>query len=1022
MKRTNSTPVSKNGRQAVESPSTRRTKSSPSKPTTRGKIPNVAPPKSAFEEKSKRPSSKRQSAVSSNAEKNQRALQEAREEQATKNTIKETQGQNPTKQEDSENESETHYWFAIVCFLIAGYILMSLISYMFHYKEDADLATFSTFFTERSEDVMNRCGTMGAIIGDAIIGKWLGIFGFFIPIYLLLLGIRLLKIKTLKFKRSMASSIVLMLTGSITLGHFCGVDSAYFGSGLGGESGIYTAQWLHNIIGYDGTTLLIIFLSFAALYYAFGRSWRHFSVALGNYLEMRKRHKHNKLEQQRLQLLEWEEKNRALSAEIERMRREAAQNQVQEPELPFENPEQEIEDEEEEEIEEQIQQPEPQHIEFNTEPQKSENDTKGNFIALEGGQLGYIMGCDEATGEVIYWYLDLAALYPKTPQSTPTKITVIEKEEEEVEEIFTIREEAPVVKEEVPQKIEFKSEIPLSTEVENPAITENNDVVKFEIEEKHEPQAPIFEAITKPKEDVGFEVEKSGEEEKISDMAINSMPLYDPTAELPKYQKPMVELLQDHTKKVVVSEDELKAKKDSIVNTLLTFGIKISSIKATIGPTVTLYEIVPAPGVRISKIKNLEDDIALALLALGIRIIAPIPGKGTIGIEVPNENKETVSMHSVVTSAKFQDSKAELPIALGKTIQNETFVFDLAKMPHLLVAGATGQGKSVGLNAIITSLLYKKHPSELKFILVDPKKVELTLYAKLEKHFLAKMDGEDEAIITDTQKVIYTLNSLCIEMDARYELLKAAEVRNIVEYNDKFVHRRLNPEKGHRFLPYFVVIIDEFADLIMTAGREVETPIARIAQLARAVGIHLIIATQRPTTNIITGVIKANFPARIAFKVTSMIDSRTILDTPGANQLIGRGDMLISTGSEITRVQCAFIDTPEVDSIARFISDQRGYVSAYELPEYVPESENGAVKDVDMTRKDPLFDEVARHVVASQTGSASTIQRKFAIGFNRAGRIVDQLEAAGIVGAQSGSKAREVLIKDPLTLEGILEF
>lgn len=377
-------------------------------------------------------------------------------------------------------------------------------------------------------------------------------------------------------------------------------------------------------------------------------------------------------------------------------------------------------------------------------------------------------------------------------------------------------------------------------------------------------------------------------------------------------------------------------------------------------------------------------------------------------------------MSSVIRAAKFQDFKGELPIALGKTIQNETFVFDLAKMPHLLVAGATGQGKSVGLNAIITSLLYKKHPSELKFVLVDPKKVELTLYNKLEKHFLAKMEGEDDAIITDTQKVVYTLNSLCVEMDARYDLLKLAEVRNIVEYNHKFTHRRLLPTKGHRYLPYFVVIIDEFADLIMTAGREIEAPIARIAQLARAVGIHLIIATQRPTTNIITGVIKANFPARIAFRVTSMIDSRTILDTPGANQLIGRGDMLVSTGSEVTRVQCAFIDTPEVDDITKFISSQRGYVSAYELPEYVPESEQSGAKDVDLTRKDPLFNDVARHVVATQTGSASTIQRKFSIGFNRAGRIVDQLEASGIVGAQSGSKPREVLIQDPATLEIII--
>ena len=506
---------------------------------------------------------------------------------------------------------------------------------------------------------------------------------------------------------------------------------------------------------------------------------------------------------------------------------------------------------------------------------------------------------------------------------------------------------------------------------------------------------------------------------------INNSDLYDPTLELSHYRKPPIELLDDHTKRVVVTDQELVENKNRIVTTLENFGIRIDTIEATIGPTVTLYEIVPAPGVRISKIKNLEDDIALSLSALGIRIIAPIPGKGTVGIEVPNKNKEVVSMYSVIKSPRFHDSRADLPVALGKTIQNETFVFDLAKMPHLLVAGATGQGKSVGLNAIITSLLYKKHPAELKFVLVDPKKVELTLYSKLEKHFLAKMPTEDEAIITDTQKVIYTLNSLCIEMDARYDLLKAAKVRNIKEYNEKFINRRLNPEKGHRFLPYFVVIVDEFADLIMTAGREIETPIARIAQLARAVGIHLIIATQRPTTNIITGVIKANFPARIAFRVTSMIDSRTILDQPGANQLVGRGDMLISTGSEVTRVQCAFIDTPEVERITDHIEHQQGYPSAYELPEYTPEgddSSSAAASGDVLAKRDSLFEEVARYVVANQQGSASTIQRKFSIGFNRAGRLIDQLEAAGIVGhSEGGGKPRQVLVTDPMSLEMILD-
>ena len=501
--------------------------------------------------------------------------------------------------------------------------------------------------------------------------------------------------------------------------------------------------------------------------------------------------------------------------------------------------------------------------------------------------------------------------------------------------------------------------------------------------------------------------------------------LYDPTLDLSSYQRPPLELLEDHTVEVSVTSEEIVENKNRIKETLENFGIKIDKVKATIGPTVTLYEIVPAPGVRISKIKNLEDDIALSLSALGIRIIAPIPGKGTIGIEVPNKDKKVVSMFSVIKSAKFQESTYDIPVVLGKTIQDETFVIDLAKMPHLLVAGATGQGKSVGLNAIITSLLYKKHPSELKLVLVDPKKVELTLYGKLERHFLAKLPGEDDAIITDTHKVIYTLNSLCIEMDARYDLLRKAEVRHVKEYNDKFRHRKLNPQKGHRFLPYIIVVIDEFADLIMTAGREVETPIAHIAQLARAVGIHLVIATQRPTTNIITGVIKANFPARIAFRVTSMIDSRTIIDQPGANQLIGRGDMLVSTGNDLTRVQCAFVDTPEIERITEFISNQRGYLGAYELPEYNPDSADnggsaGGNRANDLSQLDAMFDEVAHFVVQNQQGSTSSIQRRFSIGYNRAGRIMDQLEMAGVVGRAEGSKPREVLIQDVMSLEHLL--
>jgi DNA segregation ATPase FtsK/SpoIIIE, S-DNA-T family len=517
-----------------------------------------------------------------------------------------------------------------------------------------------------------------------------------------------------------------------------------------------------------------------------------------------------------------------------------------------------------------------------------------------------------------------------------------------------------------------------------------------------------------------YTAEKETEVPVINTPVLN-LPNYDPTLDLSHYKFPPVELLEDHkSTNSQVSNDELVSNKNKIVETLANYKIQIDKIQATIGPTVTLYEIVPAPGVRISKIKSLEDDIALSLSALGIRIIAPMPGKGTIGIEVPNLKPEIVSMRSIVASRKFQESNFELAIALGKTISNETYVFDLTKMPHLLVAGATGQGKSVGLNAIITSILYKKHPSQVKFVLVDPKKVELTLYSKLERHFLAKLPDAEEAIITDTQKVINTLNSLTIEMDSRYELLKAAQVRNIKEYNEKFTGRKLNPMEGHRYLPYIVVIIDEFADLIMTAGREVEVPIARLAQLARAIGIHLIIATQRPTTNIITGVIKANFPARLAFRVTSMIDSRTILDSPGANQLIGRGDMLFAPGSDMIRIQCAFVDIPEIEKITDYIGSQQAYPTAFILPEYVGEDGKNEALEIDLNKRDDLFDDAARLVVLHQQGSTSLIQRKFSIGYNRAGRIMDQLEAAGVVGPFEGSKARSVLYVDEVSLEQFL--
>jgi len=538
-------------------------------------------------------------------------------------------------------------------------------------------------------------------------------------------------------------------------------------------------------------------------------------------------------------------------------------------------------------------------------------------------------------------------------------------------------------------------------------------------------EVPAEVKKSKIKDEIDIEVEKVIEEksetDNLSDKLVENFGLFDPKLELGNFQFPSLDLLKKYdSEKINIDKQELEENKDKIVETLGNYNISISSIKATVGPTVTLYEIIPDAGIRISKIKNLEDDIALSLSALGIRIIAPIPGRGTIGIEVPNKNSTIVSMHSVISSEKFQQSEMELPIAIGKTISNETLVVDLVKMPHLLMAGATGQGKSVGLNAVLTSLLYKKHPAEVKFVLVDPKKVELTLFNKIERHYLAKLPDSEDAIITDNKKVIYTLNSLCIEMDNRYELLKNASCRNIVEYNKKFKARKLNPNDGHQYLPYIILIIDEFADLIMTAGKEVETPIARLAQLARAIGIHLIIATQRPSVNVITGVIKANFPARIAFRVTSKIDSRTILDSSGADQLIGRGDMLFTQGNEIIRLQCAFVDTDEIEKLTNYIGSQKAYASAHNLPEYVGE-ESGTNLDIDKDDRDVLFKEAAEVIVIAQQGSASLLQRKLKLGYNRAGRLIDQLEAAGIVGPFEGSKARQVLITDLQSLEQYLE-
>lgn len=627
----------------------------------------------------------------------------------------------------------------------------------------------------------------------------------------------------------------------------------------------------------------------------------------------------------------------------------------------------------------------------------------------------------------------------KLPKKTAEEtLSDIEKENEIQEEVkgpvFSVNqpaeeklspeEEAEMLNFEIKKPVEEKSFEPIAEEKKTEPVIED---VKKEVEPiEHNTQ---HEEIIQPAKDgePEFAIETGPKDDKLESenkaaQLVEEFGEYDPTLDLGNYKFPHYDLLNDygnqHSK---VNQEELVANKDRIIATLKNYGIEIDKIMATVGPTVTLYEIVPAAGVRISKIKNLEDDIALSLAALGIRIIAPIPGKGTIGIEVPNQTPEMVPMRNILASEKFNNSTFDLPIALGKTISNEIFIADLAKMPHLLMAGATGQGKSVGLNAVLVSLLYKKHPAQIKFVLVDPKKVELTLFNKIERHFLAKLPNSEDAIITDNTKVIHTLNSLCIEMDNRYALLQDAQVRNIKEYNAKFIQRKLNPNDGHKYLPYIVLVVDEFADLIMTAGKEVETPIARLAQLARAIGIHLIIATQRPSVNIITGTIKANFPARIAFRVTSKIDSRTILDAGGAEQLIGRGDMLLSTGNDLIRIQCAFVDTPEVEKICEFIGNQRAYPSAFMLPEYVGEEGEGGKEDVDLSERDKMFDEAAKLVVQFQQGSASFLQRKLKLGYNRAGRIVDQLEAAGIIGQFEGSKAREVLCKDMAQLEQILQ-
>lgn len=809
--------------------------------------------------------------------------------------------------------SDTQRWvIGIVVLFVGLYVAYSTIAYMFTWKANQVYVQYGDFLPS---DTKVAGGSLSAWLGYLLVGKCFGVFGVVASVAVVLAALRLMRRLPTRLERVGRVSLLVMILGSITVGAIAGFNGT-FGSGLGGELGTFSAEWLIELLG-PGIILLLLC------------GW----ILLAVYIS---------------------------SKTIDKL------------------------------------------------------DNWGREVVHTGRNVtNMLISRRKDEDEVIEEDGSDDDLYDDDD----------DVEEDDPEAFVEVSDEDFTKDESYSEELtDFEVTIPTEEQIETSDEEANTDEEgDFEINQMEE--EPSVDATILGAGGVvdGEVVEKSAYEDPEAE-DFDDMELYDPLKELSSYRKPAIEgVLMEYDSEVQVTAAELKENKEQIVQTLLNFGIKIDKIKATIGPTITLYEIVPAAGIKIARIKGLEQDIALSLKALGIRMIAPMPGKGTIGIEVPNKERQMVSMCSVVKSVKFQESTAELPIALGKNIQNETVVVDLAKLPHLLVAGATGQGKSVGLNVIISSLLYKKHPAELKFVMVDPKKVELSMYAKLEKHFLAKMESEDEAIMTDTQKVIYTLNSLITEMEARYELLRTAQVKKITEYNKKFTERRLNPRKGHRYMPYIVLVIDEFCDMIMTAGKEVEQPITRLAQLARAVGIHMIIATQRPDVKVITGLIKANFPARIAFKVTSIVDSRTILDQTGANQLIGMGDMLVSINSELSRVQCAFIDTPEIESIVNSIHAQAGYSSAYPLPDYVPDGSGdvgGANENIVL---DSMFAEVARFVVSNGQGSTSAIQRRFSLGYNRAGRIMDQLEYKGIVGPAMGSKPREVYITDMMSLERILD-
>ncbi len=985
------------------------------------------------------------------------------------------------KRKGSSEKSIVPEVTALALFFISLFTLMSTLSYLVSWENDQSVAHWGAMLESSDLDIENHGGKLGAILAETFMGRWFGVFGLLIPILMISTSFILMRIHTHLYRKLLITMTSLMVIGSIGAATLApeSMDNV-FGSSIGGAFGYHISELLNEYVGDYGSAIAVVML-FAIWAVCALRSYTQKIMAtlvkiydivrgvimipftLIGITSFLVRGTQKKLERTKAN-------KRASFNNIN-----AKSQDDEEEDVHFENVEgnehalDEIDDEyigdeyiAEEDPDENLidkdsviqpldQELEQEHYEpiFEIEGNELEHDSNQHYPSQEPDESS------EPEFEIEHRPIATPAPRPKPtkPQDPETMLmdygNCVILDIPLAENIEGQNTSSQEDSDDDMFRLIDKSEPKQAATEPKPVVEQNANEIEFEIVE------PTQEAPQPSSSAVIFEVEKPSHSQAIaSEQESDSTPfeievtsnanvapidnsdvvistnvaqqtddidesVYDPTRELSSYKRPSVDLLENRIKRVEVSPEELIENKKNIVETLENFGIAIKKIKATIGPTVTLYEVVPDKGVRIAKIKNLEDDIALSLKALGIRIIAPIPGKGTIGIEVPNKDKEIVSMYSVIKSVKFQESEAELPVVIGRTIQNEDFIFDMAKMPHLLIAGATGQGKSVGLNAIITSLIYKKHPAELKFVLIDPKKVEFSLYSHIEKHFLATLPDSEESVITDFQKVIYTLNSLCIEMDTRYDLLKKAKVRNIKEYNARFTQRKLNPHNGHRYLPYFVVVIDEFGDLIMTAGREIETPIARIAQLARAVGIHMIIATQRPSVSIITGAIKANFPARMAFRVATMVDSRTILDQPGANQLIGMGDMLISTGSDITRVQCAFVDTPEVERIVEYIGEQRGYPNVYELPEYVPEGSDKASSN-EPIKRDALFTEVARYVVTNQQGSASTIQRNFSIGFNRAGRVMDQLERAGIVGRQEGSKPRQVLIQDVASLEVML--